>query len=112
MKYHFDCSNTYFQDQFFKLKGGPDQGHKVPVEQAILDEVVSHYGPSLATAFVRQISGLASRMDLSDFAVTIRQFLKRDPRAKDWMQQALAANVPVERADEVAQRAFIQRIGL
>jgi hypothetical protein len=73
---------------------------------------VSHYGPSLANAFIRQVTGLASRLDLSDFAVTIRQFLKRDPRAKVWMQQALAANVPVEKADEVAQRAFIQRIAL
>jgi hypothetical protein len=51
-------------------------------------------------------------MDLPDFAVTIRQFLKRDPRAKDWMQQALVANVPAERADEAAQRVFIQRIGM
>jgi len=77
-----------------------------------LDEVVSHYGPSLAGAFVRQISGHASRMDLPDFAVTLRQFLKRDARAKEWIQQALTANVPVERADEAAQRVFIQRIGL
>jgi hypothetical protein len=100
------------QDQFFKLKGGGDQGHKVPVDQAILEQVISHYGPSLASAFVRQIAGGASRVDIADFAVAIRQFLKRDPRARDWMGQALAANVPVEKADETAQRMFIQRLGL
>jgi hypothetical protein len=111
-KYFYLIPNRGIQDQFFKLKGGPDQTHKVPVDQAILDEVVSHYGPSLAGAFVRQISGHASRMDLPDFAVTLKQFLKRDSRAKEWIQQALTANVPVERADEAAQRVFIQRIGL
>jgi hypothetical protein len=94
------------------LQGGSDLGRKVPVDQAILDQVVSHYGPALAGAFMRQISGNATRTDLADFALVIRAYLKRDPRAKQWLEQALNGHVPQAKVDDAHRRAFLQKIAM
>jgi hypothetical protein len=84
----------------------------VPVDQGIIDQVIQHYGPRLAEAFIRQIAGGASRLDLSDFAVALRQFIKRDSHAPNWIQTALATNVPEDKVDKDAQRIFLQQIGM
>ena len=84
----------------------------MPVDQAILDQVVAHYGPGLAEAFIRQISGNATRTDLSDFATVIRAYLKRDFRAKQWLEQALNTYVPTTKVNDEARRGFLQKISM
>jgi hypothetical protein len=80
--------------------------------QAILDEVVVTYGQALASAFIRQVSGDASRGDLEHFNNPIRKLYTRHVLAKSWFERALSEEVPEQKANDVTKRRFLLQLGM
>jgi len=94
-----------FWQAFLQMSSHP------PQSQAILDEVITSYGPSLASAFVRQIAGEASRMDLDHLNQPIKKLYTRHVHAKAWFEAALN-QVPDEKADSATKRKFLLQLGV
>jgi hypothetical protein len=80
--------------------------------QPILNQVITHYGPALSAAIVRQIAGNATRVDLEFFAGPLRKLLKQHVQAKAWLEGALASEVPNEKVDEATKKRLVLQLGI
>jgi hypothetical protein len=94
------------QQAFLQMTSHPAQS------QAILDEVVLTYGQALAAAFVRQVSGEASRIDLESFNNPIKKLYTRHVLAKSWFERALMDEVSTSKADDATKRKFLLQLGM
>lgn len=64
--------------------------------QGLLDEVVTHYGPALARAFVYEIAYNSMRTDLEMLADPLKKLWSRHLRSRSWFEEAL--NISAEEA--------------
>jgi len=84
---------------------------KPPEIQQVLDEVIQHFGPSLATALVRGIGGDAARSELNVFSEPLKKLITRHPRARLWLESALLGpQFPSGRVNDQQRRVFLQQV--
>jgi t-SNARE complex subunit (syntaxin) len=72
--------------------------------------VLSHFAPSLATAFMSQVAGGALRSDMEYYAEPVRKFVTRIPNGKVLLDQALAHLDNPQAQKEDVRRKFLQQL--
>jgi hypothetical protein len=77
----------------------------------LLDSVILTYGPMLANAFIRQVSGESTRVDLEFFNQPIKKLYTRNVNAKSWFQQAIT-QIPDTKADSKIKGRFLLQLGV
>jgi len=82
------------------------------VSETLLPQVWAHFGPSLANAFIGQIAGRCLRTDLEYFAEPMRHLLTKDPRAKQWYEQAVNQSPRLQSLGEQERRVFLGKLSV
>ena len=94
----------------------PQQAPIPTSTQARIKAVVSAYGPQLALAIVRQVTGLAQRSELDYVCEPLKALITNQPTAKSWLEEALFSNElpPLSAAvcDQEKRRFLSQIVGL
>ncbi|KAL8836862.1 MAG: hypothetical protein Q9170_002753 [Blastenia crenularia] len=87
-------------------------GYELPAEiQAILDSTLERYGPQVALVIIHGISGEVARSDLESLSDTLKKMVFAQPRAKQWLSDALLANTfPSSKVGEAEKRIFLQQV--
>lgn len=82
------------------------------VSESLLPQVWAHFGPSLANAFIGQVAGGCLRTDLEYFAEPMRHLLTKDPRAKQWYEQAVSQSARMQALSDQEKRMFLGKLGV
>jgi len=77
-----------FWTQYLSIK---NQQEKI---QQPVDAVLVHFGPSLATALIRECAGRAILSDIDTIAPVLRAFVGRHPDARRWLTEVYHAGKP------------------
>lgn len=82
------------------------------VSESVLPQVWAHFGPSLANAFIGQVGGRCLRTDLEYFAEPMRRLSTKDPRAKQWYEQAINQSPRLQQLSGQEKRMFLGKLGV
>lgn len=79
--------------------------------QAMANNILSQYGPQAALVIIHGISGETARSELETFADPLKRMVFAQPRAKQWVSDALfTSTFPSSKVGDAEKRVFLQQI--
>ncbi|KAL9030625.1 MAG: hypothetical protein Q9196_001281 [Gyalolechia fulgens] len=79
--------------------------------QAMVDSILERYGPQAALVIIHNISGEAARSELETLADPLKKMIFAQPRAKQWLSDALYSNTfPSSKVGDAEKRIFLQQV--
>jgi hypothetical protein len=79
--------------------------------QQSLDMIVTHFGPGLAQALIRNIGGDAARSELDFLADTVKKLVTRQTEVRLWVENALLSpTFPSQKVGDAEKKKFVQQI--
>lgn len=82
------------------------------VSETFLEQVWTHFGPSLASAFIGQVAGGCLRTDLEYFAEPMRNLQTTSPKAKQWYEQAVLQSPRLQTLGDQEKRILLGKLSV